>query len=275
MYMLAEKETKEFDNETSISSMQDIIIYEQPLNERIRTFLRLEFLFKQLRYTFDSETIWDSRIAVSTFIEILSILSRGDLKTEILKELERQTTALNRLREAPNIDYTLLDSILKNLNGLTERLVSAEGQLGNELRQNELLKSIIQRSAIPGGTCDFDLPNYHFWLQQPPEVRHHDLTHWYESLEALRLSVGILLQLLRESAEPETEIATGGILIKTLDASTPNQLIRVLISRDLPFYAEISGGKHRFTVRFLEPSADGRAKQTTKDIEFKLTCCAL
>ena len=35
--------------------------YEQPLNERMRTFLRLEFLYQQLMYNSELEADWATR----------------------------------------------------------------------------------------------------------------------------------------------------------------------------------------------------------------------
>ncbi|MEO6696795.1 MAG: cell division protein ZapD, partial [Gammaproteobacteria bacterium] len=35
--------------------MAEKITYEQPLNERIRTFLRLEFLFQQIQHTLQGD----------------------------------------------------------------------------------------------------------------------------------------------------------------------------------------------------------------------------
>jgi cell division protein ZapD len=41
-------------------------------------------------------------------------------------------------------------------------------------------------------------------------------------------------------------------------------------------FAEISGGRHRFTVRFLaQPNLAERAVQIDRAIPFELTCCIL
>ena len=54
--------------------------YEQPLNERMRTFLRLEFLYKQLLYHTEQNSSWSSRGSVSSLLDIIAILSRGDVR---------------------------------------------------------------------------------------------------------------------------------------------------------------------------------------------------
>lgn len=255
--------------------MNDAITYEQPLNERIRTFLRLEFLFRQLKFMVNGRSEWECRSAISTLIEILSTINRGDFKSETIKELERQEATLTRLQQTPAVDHSLLNSILANLKGLTDHLYAIQGQIGKDVREQELIKSIMQRSSIPGGTCDFDIPAYHFWLQRPDNERLECLTQWFGSLEIVQLSVGFLLKLLRESATPTTESAVAGNFQKKLDSDNACQLIRVQVPKGLPYYAEISGGKHRFTIRFMEPVPSSRPKQTEQDVEFKLTCCIL
>ena len=70
------------------------IIYEQPLNERIRAFLRLEFLFAQSAQHLRDDSQWGSRCTLSSLLDILSIFGRTDLKTEVLKELERHSSTL-------------------------------------------------------------------------------------------------------------------------------------------------------------------------------------
>lgn len=255
--------------------MNNTIIFEQPLNERARTFLRLEFLFTQLKHMGKGQSPWECRAAITTLIEILNTTNRGDFKSETIKELERQEATLTRLQQTPAVDHTLLNSIISNLRGLTDHLYSITGQIGYEVREHELLKSIMQRSSIPGGTCDFDIPAYHHWLQQPYDIRNAQLDKWISSLEIVQLSVGFLLNLLRESKQSQTETAIAGNFQKKLEADNPVQLIRVIVPRDLPYYAEISGGKHRFTVRFMEPSMTTRPRQTEQDVQFNLACCLL
>ena len=255
--------------------MNNVIIYEQPLSERVRTFLRLESLFQHLHAAMVGASVWESRVAITTLIEIMGVFGRTELKSDILKELEKQSSSLERLENAPNVDHDLLHTLINNLDTLTDRVYTMEGQIGAELRQSEMLKSIMQRSSIPGGTCDFDLPGYHYWLQQSIDTRQHDLGRWAGTLEAVRASINLILKLLRESAAPQSELATGGILQKTFETNVAFQLLRVMVPSELPYYVEVSGSKHRFSMRFMEFSTTARARQTDQDVHFKLACCAL
>lgn len=251
------------------------ITYEQPLNERIRTLLRLEFLFRQADHTLERDSPWDSRATIADLIEILNVFSRGDLKTELIKELERLAGTLSRLESNPEVDQSKLGEILARVDSLVDRLYLQQGQIGQELRDNEFLNSIKQRTAIPGGTCDFDLPAYHHWLQRPPAERSAELRRWFATFDNYRASIDLIMGLVRESATRSRETATGGFYQQSLDTSVPYQLIRVTLPEDSPCFAEISGGKHRFTVRMMELRGYERPAQTGNDVDFVLGCCAI
>ena len=256
--------------------MNQTIIYEQPLNERIRTFLRLEFLFSQAAHHLQQPSLWDSRSTMNSTLDILSIFGRTDLKTEVLKELERNAAILSRLEPNPDIDQARLKHILSDLDSLAAKLHKCSGPVGADLKKHEFLTSIQQRAAIPGGTCDFDLPAYHFWLQQPAQERARDLAAWLGRFEAIAQAIQLILKLTRESTALKPVTAISGFFQKTLDPNHPCQMVRVSVPQDVPYYAEISGGRHRFTVRFMESGKqDGHTRQATRDIGFELGCCAL
>lgn len=257
--------------------VQKRIYYEQPLNERIRTFLKLEFLFKQANHFLDGQTAWDSRMALFTILEIGTILARGDLKGETMKELERRAANLSRLEPSPGEDrHVRLEEILARLNNLVDRLYAMTGQIDQTLKRSEFLTSVKQRSTMPGGACDFDLPVLHHWLERPPEARARDLSAWLDSFGIINEATNLVLQLTRQSTSPVRECAERGFFQKSLDSNAPCQMIRVAVPANLPLFPEISGGKHRFTIRFMEqPNLDARAVQTAADVEFELTCCTI
>ena len=70
--------------------MTESHIYEQPTNERIRAFLRLEKLFEQYGYHLKHGSAWNNQIAIDAINELLAFTTRSDIKLEALKELERQ-----------------------------------------------------------------------------------------------------------------------------------------------------------------------------------------
>ena len=255
--------------------MSDIIFYEQPLNERIRSFLRLEHLFRQAAYTLRGYSIWDSRSTLTSITSILDILARNDLKTELLKELERQDKTLSALSDLAGVDKKQLNNILKQIETSQQNILEFNGQLGQNIRDHELLNSLRQRSSIVGGTCDFDIPYLHYWLQQPPEYRIEKLENWLEQLEIISHPISLILDITRESSSPQNITAEKGFFQQNIDNNAPVQLIRVGLNRDSEYFPEISAGKQRFSIRFMLSQDERRPVQSSDDINFQLVCCSL
>lgn len=250
------------------------IHYEQPLNERMRTLLRLEFLFEQAKHHSARESTWGSRAAVGSLLEILAILNRGDVRSEILKELEKHATHLSQYQFRPGVDSQRLGSLLDTIASLRDRLNASGNHMAQVLKESEFLNSIKHRSAIPGGTCEFDLPDYNHWLSQNHDQRLKDLEHWFQILKPVSDSVNELLWLTRESAQPVEQTAIAGMYQKNLDKEGTWRLIRVTLAPNTEVFPEISGGSHRFTIRFLHwTEIAERPYQTDKDQVFWLTCC--
>jgi cell division protein ZapD len=222
------------------------------------------------------QSLWSCHATLSTLLDIISIISRIDVKNEVIKELERVSAMLDNLSNIPNVDQNRLSHILTTLNGLRRQLGGLSGPVGQDLRDNELLKTLLQKNGVPGGLCDFDLPLYRQWLQRPAEQRTADLRGWLSSLDCLRHSVELILKMVRESAEAIEQHAEGGIFQRQLDGNTAYQLIRVTVPASCPYYAEISAGKHRVTVRFMgRASHNERPRQATEPVRFQLACCVL
>ena len=220
------------------------------------------------------ETVADKRAAITVLLDIMSIFRRNDLKSEILKELDRHVTILNKIANSQGVDTELLDNILDQLAQISKKLYAVNGKIGINIMESDLFQSIAQRSSIPGGTCSFDLPEYHYWLEQDESIRLKDLQHWSSPFNDIHTAIDLILNFIRNSRPANQEVAVAGFFQISLDRSQPFQLIKVSLDKSLPCFAEISGGKHRCTSRFMEPSADDkRPAQSTDDIPFTLTCC--
>ena len=256
--------------------MQNKIAYEQPLNERMRNFLRLEHLFNLIEYRSQETFEWDCRNTLESLLEINDLLSRSDLKAELIKELERHSLMLTSLKDNPAVDKNRLNTINSDICDLLIKLRDNAYQPGNLLRNDELVTSIKQRISIPGGTCSFDLPRFHYWLNQPGITRKQDFIKWSTDLEPIKKSIYIALDMVRNSAHPTKEKAETGFYQKPIESTLSCQLIRVFLPSVSRYYPEISGGKHRFTIRFMEESTtDSRPTQAENDVDFKLQCCSL
>jgi cell division protein ZapD len=251
------------------------VVYEQPLNERMRTFLRLEFLWNQAIFHSSSPSPWASRAAVASLLEILAITARGDARGDVLKELERQMHTLRDYQNRPGVDGARLRAVLATLVRRREELNTAGSNFMQPLRDSEFLNAIKHRSAIPGGTCEFDLPDFFHWLNRPPEARERDLDEWIGRIRALCESVSELLWVTRENARPRREVAQGGVFQITFDREHPVQLLRIELPAGSELFPEVSGSHYRCSVRFLRwAGVSGRPAQPQEDVPFTLTCCS-
>jgi cell division protein ZapD len=247
--------------------------YEQPLSERMRTFLRLEFLYQQMLFNLESDATWATRTTINTLLEIMAILSRGDVRSEVHKELDHQIGILQRFQSQPGVDSGRLDTVIRNLEENRTDINEAGTNFLQPLKDCEFLNAIKHRSAIPGGTCEFDLPEYSHWLRQPFARRQQDLEKWTQTIRPLCDAVCEAMWLIRESAEPTERLAINGMYQHSMQKDTNTRLLRVSLSRE-GLFPEISGSQHRFTVRFLEWSTiDSRAVQTGHDVPFLLSIC--
>jgi cell division protein ZapD len=250
------------------------ITYEFPLNERIRVFIRLEQLFKQFNHFLNGESVWDKRAALNVLLDIMTIFSRNDLKSELLKELDRHSKVLNKLAHSQGVDSEKLSQLLGSVSQTSKKLYASSGKIGIHVMESDLFQSIAQRSSIPGGTCSFDLPEFHYWLEQEESIRLKDLQQWSSPFNDIRNAIDLILNLIRNSSDETQEIAKAGFFQISLDRSQPYQLVKVSLDESLHYFAEISGGKHRCTVRFMVPSNDERRPlQSNDDVPFILSCC--
>lgn len=255
--------------------MPDTTIFEHPLSEKCRTWLRLSRLFEQLEFHSPHSAEWHARAAMSALLDIANVLSRADIKSELLKELERYRQSLSRMADSPGVDTDRLAHILQNLQQSCQGVRDISGQLGQALRGNEFLNSIVQRSSIAGGAFDFDLPQYHYWLQMPQPERSMQLDDWRHEVGAVQDAVDLLLTLIRNSAVPTQEYAPNGFFQKSLPSNIAAQLVRVGIPSTGGVFAEISGGKHRFTIRFMECGDWQHPQQVDRNVPFSLSTCLM
>ncbi|MGZ5078384.1 MAG: cell division protein ZapD [Usitatibacter sp.] len=251
-----------------------MITYEYPLNERIRTLLRLEDLYDRARFFLDKDDAHDHHACLTAMFEILEVASRADLKSDLLQELDRQRTFLEALRNNPAISEDKLNGVLTEIESAFANLHATSGKTGQSLRENEWLMAIKQRAGIPGGTSEFDLPSYHAWLHHPPERRRADLQAWMKSLLPVYAGLAIVLRVLRESGRTTSLIAYQGVYQQT-PAEKPAQMLRLMLGDELACVPEISANKYALNVRFLLPEGVQKTRVYEHDVPFELAFCNL
>ncbi|MBV8210648.1 MAG: cell division protein ZapD [Burkholderiaceae bacterium] len=249
------------------------VLYEYPFNERVRTLLRLEDLFEKLNFFCAQEHSFCHHTALLTLFEVLEVTSRSDLKGELVQELERHKQSLLALRNNPQVAENVLASVLAQIEAAQATLSATAGRAGQYLRDNEWLMSIRSRAIIPGGTCEFDLPSYHAWLTRPIEERSADLQAWISPLAQFSQALGIVLKLLRESAQHSARVAQTGAFQQMLQGRTYS-LLQVRLDKSLGAIPEISANKYMLWIRFTACDRDLKPRPIERDVEFDLALCS-
>ncbi len=250
-----------------------MILYEYPFNESIRTMLRLEHLFDRLGQLVAREAPVDHHFALATIFEIMDVASRADLKSDLLKELERQKLLLGGYRGNPSISESLLDEVLGRVDHAFNGLNQLAGKAGAALTGNEWLMSIRSRINIPGGTCEFDLPAYYAWQKHEAARRRADLMQWTDTLMPLAEALSVLLGLLRDSGVPHKVSAPGGQFQQSLPQGRVYQLLRLRLPAGQDVVPEISGHRLMVSIRLMRQDAEGRLRPSGEDASFELTLC--
>lgn len=249
--------------------------YEFPFNERIRALLRLEDLFKKVLLNIESGSQHNHHSALLLLLQMLDMVERADIKVDIVHELDRQRTAMQNLLGNPEISEEALRDTIQEIETCAAALRNDHEKIGHALRENEWLMGIKQRSAIPGGVCQFDLPSYHHWMNLDEERRTGDFNTWLAPLLPMYEAIKTILHMLRGSGLSTNYTATSGFYQQMLGGSKPAQLLKIEILDDCMFFPEVSANKYAINVRFFGMDFVQKPKQCEHDIEFKMTLCNL
>jgi cell division protein ZapD len=251
-----------------------LVLYEYPFNESIRTMLRLEHLFDRLDRLLPRNEVVDHHFALVTLFEILDVASRADLKSDLIKELERHRATLQSYRGNPQVSQQALDEVIDEVAQAHAALTQQSGKTGQALSSNEWLMSVRSRISIPAGTCQFDLPAYYAWQQHDSERRRTDLLAWTATLAPVAHALRLLLRLLRESGAPHKVVALAGQFQQSLAQGRSYQLLRLRLDGSLGLVPEITGHRLMVSVRMMIGNGDMRVKLSPDDVAFELALCA-
>ncbi|MTD27375.1 cell division protein ZapD [Erwinia sorbitola] len=247
--------------------MSTTILFEHPLNEKMRTWLRIEFLLKQL---IASQKIVDHLSALTFFrnaAELLDVFERGELRTEILKELERQQQKLLGWAEVPGVDMARINALRSDLKKCSTVLMAAP-RMGQQMREERLIGLVRQRLSIPGGCCSFDLPTLHIWLHIEQHLRDQQVTIWLDSLSPIHSALTMVLDLIRQSGIFRNHTSLNGFFQDNAEGA---DLLRMQLKLEDALYPQISGHKSRYAIRFLP--LDSERGEIPARFDFELACC--
>ncbi|MEZ8128554.1 cell division protein ZapD [Enterovibrio norvegicus] len=222
-------------------------LYEHPLNEQVRVYLRLEQLLLQISQSESFTESGHSTLFFKSIFDLMEILEQVQVKAELAKDLEKQRAKLQTWLDVPAVDKDQLMALLSESRQFQQTLLQAP-RLGQKLREDKFLSSIRQRFSIPGGTCSFDLPALHHWLNLPLAHCQADAIEWQSSLKPLSNALSFWLRLTRDGSAMQSLTVKNGFLQQDVEGAS---LLRIKISPDYNAFPLISGHKSRFAIRFM------------------------
>jgi cell division protein ZapD len=245
------------------------ILFEHPLNEKMRSWLRIESSLQQLEKQHHLDSQANCLAFFRTMAELIDILERGEVRSELLKELERQQIKLKQWMSAPDVDTTMISELVEQLKERSIALHRAP-RLSQHIKENRLISMVRQRLSIPGGCCSFDLPTLHLWLHLPQAIRNETVKSWLDSLSPLKQALESILALIRQSAIFSPQLSNNGFYQGNADEADLLRL-KLDIAPNLLVYPQISGHKTRFAIRFLP--MDSETGTVPAHLSFELACC--
>ena len=254
--------------------MSRVILYEYPFNERIRTYLRLEQLFRRMADLIARDPALDHHYALATIFEVMDVGARADLKSDLLKDLEKNKQQLMGYRGNPAIHEATLEAVIDEVDRCYNTLASLPGKAGHSLTENDWLMGLRSRIGIPGGTCEFDLPAYFAWQHRAPDQRRADLQRWASTLAPLADAVTLVLKMLRETGAAQKVFASAGQYQQNLPQGKTFQLLRLRLDPSTGLIPEISGNRLIVSIRLMRQGSDDRLQASSDDSQLELTLCA-
>jgi len=240
------------------------LIYEQPLNEKTRSYLRLEYLANQLQSNLDQD---HQHRCFYPLFSLCELTERCDYRSEIIKDIDKQLITLKKWQNLPHIDEQQVISYVDKLQDARKCLLDCD-RPGQALKQDRFLSALRQRFGMPGACCNFDLPQLHYWLAKPWDVRQQQYEAWVTHFSCLLTPIKLLLELIRKTTDYNPTTAVAGFYQGNSNQAL--SLIRVKLDASQGCYPTISGNRNRYAIHFV---LFDQQKHSDKTIDFMLATC--
>ena len=259
-------------------------LYEFPLNNRMRLFLRHEYLARSVEYGLSAKGVAQEKKyrkesgttmdTLSSLFQLIEINTHNDIRGEIMQQIGWQCNQLRVLQKNPEVNQSSLKRKLDSHERTLSEIETFKLSMPN-YHNHHFFNAIKHRLSTPGGLASFSLPMFTTWLQRPPQQKQSDIESWYAPLRALHKGIRDILELSRQSQEFNDYRAETGFYKKDFSpGSAPYQLVRIAVFPNV--FPEITASQSYLTIYFsLLNELHIRPKQTKNTVEFKLALCNL
>tara|TARA_Y100000389_G_scaffold119161_1_gene116321 strand:- start:1171 stop:1932 length:762 start_codon:yes stop_codon:yes gene_type:complete len=241
-------------------------IYEEPVDERIRKFLKLENYFLKLEYHKELDTPYDSYVSLYNLIAIYNTLSRVEVKSDLIREIDFHKQRYMEYIKFDSSDKIKLNSIMEKQNVILNNLYNLQSNYLNELNNDEFFQFCVKHYESASTELDY-------WLTRDHAIRLNQINLWLETVRPIENSVYFCLDILRKSSETKEVCADNGFYLVKLNQEQKIRLLRITMQSDNYFFPRISLGPQRATISFMLLNEDNKYKQIKDNITFVLDLC--
>ncbi|MBU2882506.1 cell division protein ZapD [Psychrosphaera sp. B3R10] len=248
----------------------NFVVFEHPLNEKVRVLLRLELLFQQLD-SFQSTNNYPNLLSFfRNIFDCIELLERNDVRSTLTHYLDLLEKSMVKWAAHPEVQNESLQEKLAEAIRLQNDVVNMT-KACQQLKEDKFLASLRQRFSIAGGACDFELPQLHYWRLQTKQERDNNVQEWLNILLPLKQALDFSLMFIRESYSFEQKSAVNGFY---QDSSGDNvSLLRIRYDLSLGVFPTVSGSHRRFSISFMQPDKSSVKTAVNDTIHFELAKC--
>jgi cell division protein ZapD len=256
--------------------MKEYIIYEQPVAENIRNFLKCEYLFEKFNSALLQEDLWGVKSSISTLLEMSDFIMRINLKVELLKDLEKCMLYFNNLTKNNDVDAIVLDDFISKIEEAINMLNNINGNPSKLIVDNDFLMQINNKIHIPAGDNFFDMPSYLNFLSSSKSSILEHINMWYEPFSPLILASKLILNARRDTTDFVPYTSSKSYFEKKLDKSSRVDLVRIKLLKKDNLYPVISVNRQNINVIFKTSYGKNKlSKPIIENNEFSLSLSGL
>lgn len=250
----------------NILSDSHAAIYEEPVDERIRKFLRLENYFLRLDFHKKVDSTYDSYTALGCIISIYNTLSRVEVKSELIREIELHKVRYQEYIKIDGSDKIKLNSIMEKQDYILNNLHNLKMNYLSDLNSDEFFQFCVKH--FDTNTSELD-----YWLTRDHAMRLNQINLWLELIKPLESSVSFCLDILRKSSEINEICATNGFHMIKISNEKKVRMLRVTMQSDNYYFPRISVGPQRATITFMMLNDSNKFIQLKENVTFVLDLC--
>ena len=252
--------------------MNNFIIYEQPVSENVRNFLKCEYLCEKFNCSLNQHDIWSIKSSINTLIEMSDFIFRINIKMELLKELERNIVYLNYLKDNKNIDLNKYSEFYEKIKTHMEALNNSDSNPSKSISENDFLMQIKSKCHIPAGNNFFDMPAYLNFLSSNKTLIIDNINNWYSPFDIIFLTSILILDIKRSISKFNNISITDSYFEMKLDKSIKIDLIRIKLENNINIYPNISVSTQNINILFKTSYGKNRlSKVIDESLDFGLS----